>query len=148
MTTERNLRKIKENSQHKIKNQIRFSKRNDLLFKTPVQHFESLSLEYDLTTMGNTPAQNNSVYSTYRGSSFQGSVPEGVNQISIPLGSTNNSIINTDSIAPLTTRIAQDSIATDRMTQRTRGSIISDNIQKSKMGPKSVNASMDQEVDR
>ena len=66
--------------------------------------------------MGNTPAQNNSVYSTNRGSSFHGSVPEGVHQISIPLGSTNNSIMNTDSIAPLTTRIIQDSIATERMT--------------------------------
>ena len=79
MTTERNLRKIKENSLQKIKNQIRFSKRNDLLFKNPGHHFDSVSLEFDLTTMGNTPGQNNSVYSNYRGSSLQGSVPEGVN---------------------------------------------------------------------
>lgn len=70
MTTERNLRKIKENSLQKIKNQTRFSKRNDLLFKIPGNHFDSVSLEFDLTTMGNTPGQNNSVYSNYRGSSL------------------------------------------------------------------------------
>jgi hypothetical protein len=52
MTTERNLRKIKQNSLQKIKNQMKFSKRNELLFKNNENQFESVSLEFDMKTTG------------------------------------------------------------------------------------------------
>lgn len=85
-----------------------------------------------MKTAGTTPGLNQSTHSTYRNSSFIDSLPEGVNQISIPLCSffTQQSI---NSAGPPTARVYDKTLVTDRLTAR--GSIISENIIKSKMGP-------------
>ena len=107
MTTERNLRKIKQNTRLKIRNQIKFSNNNPVAFRAldslQPNHLGTNSLEYDLKNhfKFNLNNRNHSTFST-RGPAFvtnshstpyheSESLPEGVEQMIVP-----NPLISTD----------------------------------------------------